>query len=210
MLSLNFARLGAVVWLGTLTAMIARWIAEGRPADATSPSSTSVPWISDLNFTATSKAIWVVVTSLTSTLFQTSLILSLLEEGGKGKGHAAAESGFWRPLLCMQAAGILLILASVFDMHHDRQIHDILLLLSSTGYMATIGFEWRRRHLLDVSLVQVMLFLFIYAAYATVICSRIVSMYDLAAVWVWILGLGFGFLPWTCWLRSRTVHTKVE
>ncbi|SMR57544.1 unnamed protein product [Zymoseptoria tritici ST99CH_3D1] len=221
-------------WLGTLLAMLGRWIAIGSPHYTTMNDTQHIAYISDIGATPWGKPLFIAGSAVTVVVFNLAF---LSERWLRHKGRLARNYNWTEKILniCALIAAIAgacgLILLTIFDTKRYPNIHVAMLCLFIGGYIVSaificaeyqrLGIHYRQYSILAASFWIKLAFIFIEVA--LVIAFGIMSNqshWNRAAVLEWTISLVYIFYVWSFFIdflpavktkdpEDRYVHPKV-
>jgi hypothetical protein len=131
---------GAIVWFGTLLAMLVTWLAEGRPKYVSQDSK--VAYISDVGADRL-KPLFIAGSTVTALSFFVSLVIERwLRHSGRLRPNMRKRERVLSSLSILGAfiGGAALILLSVFDTKRHSQLHRLFLLFFMIGVILSAIF----------------------------------------------------------------------
>jgi len=199
------------VWLGTLLAMLGRYVAIGSPHYAWQADGQYRPYISDIGASSWGKPLFIAGSAVTVVVFDLAFIS---ERWLRHKGRLAHNVDTSEKILSIFAtlAAIVgaagLILLTIFDEKNHDRVHVAMLCVFIAGYWVSaificaeyqrLGVKYREYTILAVSF-WIKLF-FILVELALVIAFGVLShykMYNEASPFEWIISLVFIFYVWS-------------
>ncbi|PSK55207.1 Protein sfk1 [Elsinoe australis] len=196
--------ISAVVWFGTLLAMIIYWVVDGRPKYASMDPNQSIAYISDVGAQLL-KPLFIAGSCVTVVAFD---LVFIGEQWLRHRGRLAPATSKSEKILAafaciasiVGAAGLILL--SIFDTLRHPRMHQAFLAVFIVGYLLTaifvcaeyqrLGIHQRQHRILRASfwIKLTWVFVFIGLAIGFGVTQR-QRMYNTAAILEWVIGFLF-------------------
>ncbi|EME39637.1 hypothetical protein DOTSEDRAFT_56957 [Dothistroma septosporum NZE10] len=213
------------VWLGTLLAMLGRWVALGSPHyDNSFHATQHIAYISDIGATSWGKPLFITGSAVTVVVFDVAFVAErwLRHTGRLTQNYNMTEkilSGFATLFAIIGAAGLILL--TIFDTVDYPHVHDAMLVVFIGGYIISaificaeyqrLGIHYREYSILAYSFWIKLAFIFVELALA--IAFGVMSdkgHYNRAAVLEWTISLIYILYIWSFIIdflpATRTKH----
>ncbi|CAK3850212.1 SFK1-like membrane [Lecanosticta acicola] len=199
------------VWLGTLLAMLGRWLALGSPHYSSFHATQHITYISDIGATSWGKPLFITGSAVAVVTFDLAFISErwLRHTGRLTPNYNVSEiilSAFATLFAVVGAAGLILL--TIFDTVHYPHVHDAMLVVFIAGYIISaificaeyqrLGIRYRGENILAASFWIKLAFIFVELALA--IAFGVMSdkaHYNRAAVLEWTISLIYIFYIWS-------------
>ncbi|KAF2168996.1 hypothetical protein M409DRAFT_21007 [Zasmidium cellare ATCC 36951] len=214
------------VWLGTLLAMLGRWVAIGSPHYSTFNDTQHIAYISDIGATSWGKPLFIAGSAVCVVVFDLAFVA---ERWLRHKGRLTQNYNNTEKILsiCATIAAIVgalgLIFLTIFDTKRYPHVHDAMLIVFIAGYIVSaificaeyqrLGIHYRDQRILAASFWIKLAFIFIEVALA--IAFGVLGYqdhYNRAAVIEWTISLIYIFYIWSFIIdflpATRTRHVN--
>ncbi|CAK1368242.1 hypothetical protein CB0940_11085 [Cercospora beticola] len=199
------------VWLGTLLAMLGRWLAIGSPQYTSFNTGQTYPYISDIGATSWGKPLFIAGSATSVAIFDLAFISErwLRHKGRLTQNYSISEkilSGFAIAFALIGAAGLILL--TIFDTVRYPRVHVSMLVVFIAAYIISaificaeyqrLGVRYRDQRILAASFWIKLAFIFVELALA--ISFGVMSNqgnYNRAAVLEWVISLIYIFYQWS-------------
>ncbi|CZT18194.1 related to FK506 suppressor Sfk1 [Ramularia collo-cygni] len=198
-------------WLGTLLAMLGRWVAIGSPHYPEMEPNQQVAFISDVGATSWGKPLFIAGSAVAVVVFDLAFVSErwLRHKGRLTKNYNRTEkilSVFATIFAIVGAAGLILL--TIFDTRRHPKTHRAMLVVFIAGYIISAIFicaEYQRLgiHYRDYRILAISFWIklgFIFLEIALVIAFGVLQLYDMynpAAYIEWIISLVYIFYVWS-------------
>lgn len=199
------------VWLGTLLAMLCRWVAIGSPHYSSFNTNQHIAYISDIGATSWGKPLFIAGSATAIVIFAFAFLTErwLRHRGRLARNYSVAEKVLSVLATLAAIVGTCgLILLTIFDTVRYPHVHDAMLVVFIAGYIVSaificaeyqrLGVKYREHPILAYSFWIKLAFIFIEIA--LVVAFGVLGYqehYNRAAVCEWVVSLVFIFYMWS-------------
>ncbi|KAF7195041.1 Protein SFK1 [Pseudocercospora fuligena] len=199
------------VWLGTLLAMLGRWVAIGSPHYVSFNAEQRIAYISDIGATNWGKPLFIAGSAVSVVTFD---LVFIAERWLRHRGRLTQNYNMTEKILsiCATIAAIVgaagLILLTIFDTRRYPHVHDAMLVVFIAGYIVSaificaeyqrLGIHYRDQRILAYSFWIKLAFIFVELGLAIafgVLGNQ--GHYNRAAVIEWVISLIYIFYQWS-------------
>ncbi|KAI5358963.1 hypothetical protein Slin15195_G114120 [Septoria linicola] len=199
------------VWLGTLLAMLIRWVVIGSPIYSSFNAGQTYPYISDIGATSWGKPLFIAGSATSVVVFNLAFVSErwLRHKGRLTQNYSKSEkilSSLAIVAAMVGAAGLILL--TIFDTVRYSNVHQAMLVVFIAGYIVSaificaeyqrLGIHYRDQRILAASFWIKLGFILVEIALA--VSFAVMGQqgrYQRAAVLEWVISLIYIFYQWS-------------